>query len=325
MFQFVDLRVREVLFKIKDVADICAAPSVNGLIVVADNANIPAVLGKQFHQLVLGHIGILVFIHVDIPEFPLVIFQHRGMIDKKLKGTNKQVVKIQRVGSAKLFLIPNKNVMDPLASVIPLGSPEPFIGCHHLVLGVRYGIFDILHGKCLFVDIQRFYGFLDHSFSIVVIIDRKTALISKLFNVTPKDADADGMKGPHPHIVGALSYKAGYPLLHLPGSLVGKGQRHDVVRSHAMLHQVGDAICESPGFSASCTGQDQHRAFKRFRCFSLHWIQIIQCHRTPQQFSHLPPDKKAACISAPLLLSLLYSVVILFSRKKLHFHYQNIH
>ena len=92
--------VGKVLFKIQDIADIRAAPAIDGLIVVAHHAQVAAFTGNQAHQLILGVVGILIFIHMHILKAALIVFQHRRMLHKQLQGFDQQIVKIQRVGGA---------------------------------------------------------------------------------------------------------------------------------------------------------------------------------------------------------------------------------
>ncbi len=54
---------RKIPFEIQDVADVRAAPAIDGLILVADHRDVMAVSGQQAHQIVLAAIGVLVFVH----------------------------------------------------------------------------------------------------------------------------------------------------------------------------------------------------------------------------------------------------------------------
>ena len=63
-------------FKIQYITDIGAPKLVNGLVVVAYHAQIPVPGRQQTDEFKLRRIGILVFIHHNIPEAVLVAFQH---------------------------------------------------------------------------------------------------------------------------------------------------------------------------------------------------------------------------------------------------------
>src|SRR5262249_15611477 len=75
LFQTDDLRAGEVVLEAKDVRDLSAAPAVNRLIVVADAADVLALLGEQPEPEILGLVGILIFVDQDIPEALLVEFE----------------------------------------------------------------------------------------------------------------------------------------------------------------------------------------------------------------------------------------------------------
>src|SRR3712207_3081837 len=52
-----------------------------------------------------------------------------------------------------------------------------------------------------------------------------------------------------------------YPLLHLPGGLVGEGDRQDLAGLHAAgAEQVGDPVGQHPGLARAGTGDDEQRA-----------------------------------------------------------------
>ena len=95
----------EILLKFENIADIRAAPAVNGLIVVAHDADVLLLAGQQTHQLVLRKVGVLIFVYQYIVELAPVIFQHRRMRREQLHGFHDEVVEIERiVGAQRLFI-----------------------------------------------------------------------------------------------------------------------------------------------------------------------------------------------------------------------------
>ena len=94
LLQLDDHSVRIVLLKIENVADIRAAPAVDALVVIADNADIAAVLRKQLDQRILGEVGVLILVHVDVAELVAVALQNGRMIRKQLQRFHQQIVKI---------------------------------------------------------------------------------------------------------------------------------------------------------------------------------------------------------------------------------------
>ncbi len=55
----------KIFFELEDVANVGAAPGVDGLVFIADDADV-AVLAEQLHELVLGAVGVLVLVDEDV-------------------------------------------------------------------------------------------------------------------------------------------------------------------------------------------------------------------------------------------------------------------
>ena len=64
----------EVLFELEDVSDVRAAPAVDGLVLVADDADVRAFAGEQLHQLILRAVGVLVLVDQEIFVTAVVSF-----------------------------------------------------------------------------------------------------------------------------------------------------------------------------------------------------------------------------------------------------------
>ena len=127
LFQLNNLGVRIILFKIQNVADICASPAIDGLIVIANNTEVSAFCRNQPYKHVLCIIGILVLVHVDIADSSLVCFQHGGTGCKQFQRLHQQIVKVQSVGFAHLRLISPINVIKPLRLKTPVALRKPFL------------------------------------------------------------------------------------------------------------------------------------------------------------------------------------------------------
>ena len=95
LFEQDDLGVGEVIAEALDVAEIGAAPAVDGLIFVAHDKNIAMPARQQLHQFILGRVGVLKFIHQDVFEALLVVLADVGMIAQHEDGLHQQVVEIK--------------------------------------------------------------------------------------------------------------------------------------------------------------------------------------------------------------------------------------
>ena len=76
----------EILFEFQDVADIRAPPAVDALIVVAHHAQVPMLLRQQAHNVVLGHVGVLILVHQNIAEPIAILLQDVRPLLEKLNG-----------------------------------------------------------------------------------------------------------------------------------------------------------------------------------------------------------------------------------------------
>ena len=71
-----DLRARKILLEAQDVGHLGAAPGIDRLVVVADAADVLALLGEQAEPEILGLVGVLIFVDEDIFEALLIVFEH---------------------------------------------------------------------------------------------------------------------------------------------------------------------------------------------------------------------------------------------------------
>src|SRR5437868_8536144 len=67
--------VGEILVEVEDVSYVGAAPTVDRLIVVADNADISMLAAEQLDQLVLRTVGVLVLVHQYVFETPTIALE----------------------------------------------------------------------------------------------------------------------------------------------------------------------------------------------------------------------------------------------------------
>ena len=282
LLQLDHLGIRIILFKFQDIADIGPAPAINGLIVVADHAQIMGFSRQQPYKLILRQVGVLVLVHMDVAKPPLIILEHRRMVDQQLERLEQQVVKVERVRVLQGLLIAHKNIVDLLTLIILFGLPEPLVRGQDFIFRVRNLRADFLGRKGFFIDVQPLDPVLQNAQLIVVVIDRKGTLITKLFNIPSQNTHADRVECTQPHILGDLpADKALNAIPHLTGRFVGKGKRKDLPGRHLMLKQIRDPVSQRPRFAAPGSGQDQHRALQRRRRFPLHGIQSIQIHPQP--------------------------------------------
>ena len=138
LLQFDYRSFRVIFFKIKDVADIGAAPAVNALVRIADHAEVAVLCRQHPGQCVLRVVGVLIFIDQDIAKPLLVFFPHRRELFQQTHRHIHQIIKIHRIVRQQLLLVQTVHGSHPLLVVIVGLCGKP-LWCEQLILGVGNG------------------------------------------------------------------------------------------------------------------------------------------------------------------------------------------
>ena len=92
-----DRRFGEVVLEVEDVAEVGAAPLVDRLVRIADDAQVAMDLGEAADQQVLRPVGVLVLVDHHEPELPGVLRADLLGLLEQLDRLQQQVVEIERV------------------------------------------------------------------------------------------------------------------------------------------------------------------------------------------------------------------------------------
>ena len=87
----------KILLEAQDVFDICAAPSVDRLVVIADAAQVAVGLGKQPEKKILDDVGVLVLVDQDVSETPPERAENIAMFAQHLQRLEQEIAKINGV------------------------------------------------------------------------------------------------------------------------------------------------------------------------------------------------------------------------------------
>ena len=82
------------MFKIQDVLNVRTAEFINGLVIVANHAQVTVLGCQQMDQFELYCIRILILVYHNITETLLIIFQYIFLRLEKLHRLKQQIVKI---------------------------------------------------------------------------------------------------------------------------------------------------------------------------------------------------------------------------------------
>ena len=88
------------MLEVEDVAQVGAAPAVDRLVGIADDAEVAVDLGQPLDQQVLRPVGVLVLVDEDVPELARVVLARPLAGLDQLDGLEQQVVEVERAGVA---------------------------------------------------------------------------------------------------------------------------------------------------------------------------------------------------------------------------------
>ena len=80
MLQTNGLHVRKILHETLDIFHAGTTPAVDGLVIIPDDHHLAAVTGEHADPGVLNAVGILKFIHQNMAEALLIVFQQMGFM-----------------------------------------------------------------------------------------------------------------------------------------------------------------------------------------------------------------------------------------------------
>ena len=104
--------------ELQDVADVRAAPAVDRLVRVADDADVAVRLAQQLDDLVLRVVGVLELVDEDVREPRLVGGAHIVVGLQQVGRDHQQVVEVHGVGRVQPVLVLRVDVGDALAERI---------------------------------------------------------------------------------------------------------------------------------------------------------------------------------------------------------------
>ena len=256
--------LRPVALEVEDVAQVRAAPRVDRLVVVADDAQVAVACRQRPHPQVLGAVRVLVFVDVQVAPLLLVLGEDVGRLLEQPDGLEQEVVEVERVRLAQPLLVARREPGDgPLAVVGGVLGEEGRV--EHLVLGPadraehraraelageRHVLLaeDLLHQRLL----------------VVRVVDDEPPADADGLAVGAEHARGERMERAGHHVPPALADQADDPFAQLRRGPVGEGHREDPPRGDVLdADQVGDAVGQDAGLARSRTGEDQQRTLRR--------------------------------------------------------------
>ncbi len=269
--------VRIVALKRQDVADVRPAEGVDALRIIAHHADVFMPRREELSQLVLGVVGILVLIDVEVPPAPLVFFEDVRMRLEQLDGFDEEVIEVQGVGPAQRL------------HVRPIQLRRSLLGCarrHALVVFRRHQLVlragdERPHGahlKLLRVDVHPLHQVAQQAIRVIGVVNAEVRCVADVLTLAPQQARKGRVEGAHPHTPGASAADdLLHPLLHLAGRLVGERQRHHIARlGFGPGNKIRNAVGECARLARPRPGNNHDRAVGRLHRGLLRFIQPLE-------------------------------------------------
>src|SRR5579863_4154733 len=256
-----DARAGIVLLESQDVLDGRATPAVDRLVLVADHAEVLVRARQQAYQLVLDAIGVLILIDQDVAKALVVLPANIVRRIEESRRLEKQIVEVERVRLPQFALVEIEDA-GKLGSLGVARVPVHVLGNDAAVLRIADAAERAAWRFDLLFEAELFDGGPDRAELLVLRIDGELPGIPEPVDGTAQHADAEGMKGRDERRARtthtAACEQGRDALLHLVGSLVGKGHRQDALGWDLLrLDQVSDAIGDDARLAAARSRENQ--------------------------------------------------------------------
>ena len=146
------------------------------------------------HERILGVVGVLVFVHQNMPEFTAIIVCDFGELLEQKHGFANEVVKVEGVRGAKALGVDGVNLRDSLFPRVIRGRRTVFFGAHQLVFEGRNPVPHGLGGKLFGVKVQLFDNEREQALRIRRIVDREGGFEPERLGFSAQHAHAETME-----------------------------------------------------------------------------------------------------------------------------------
>ena len=284
LFQPDHLRAGKVRFEAQDVGDFGAAPAVDRLIIIAHAGQIARRAHQRLQPLILGAVGVLIFIHHHIFETTLIICLHIGVLAEDGQHVQQQIAEIAGVQRLQALLIARIHGRAAALSAIGIGKT---LSARHigrqlpLVLPAIDQAGELLGRPALVVDPGFGHHLLQQAQLIIGVEDGELRVQTHQFGMAAQHLRRKRMKRAQPRQAFRHRPQQHFGAVpHLARRLVGEGDgQHFRWPGQAIEQYVRQAGGERFRLAGAGTGQDQHRAFGRRHRLTLRRIQPGQPRR----------------------------------------------
>ena len=257
--------------------------------------------GEEPTDLVLGVVGILVFVDEDIAETPLVSLEDVRMMLQQQVRIEKQVVEVEGVRGAKPFLQALVHARRHLAHGVDCAVGEHFCDLQ-LVLRLRYAVAQSVYREPLGIDVELGHDILHQALGICLVVYREIFREAEHLGILAQDANAHAVERGNPHAAGPRPHERAQAFAHLVGSLVRERDGKNLPRSGVGGFQdVGNAVREHARLTRTCTRKHEQGSFRTFYGFALRTVEGFEVDGHTILLSSASLIKKRAASKCPIL------------------------
>ena len=257
-----------------------AAPAVDGLVVVADGADVAAAARQLHHQRQLNLVGVLVLVYHDVLEMLLIDLQQGRLREPQLARVAEQVVVVHHVHAAQPFLVTPVDGGD--ARRVGKIHRGHIVWCLHIGFGQADAREPRVGVDALAVKLELGGDFAQQPLLVTLGGQREISAEADSVRIAAEDGAAEGVEGGDcGKSVTPCPIQKGDAFLHLVRRFVREGHRHDSFWGDAMPEHVSYALDNDPGLACACACEQEKRPLNLIHCLLLLWIEGECCHFNP--------------------------------------------
>ena len=189
LLKFDNKRVRIDTFEIQDISYVCPSESVDRLVIITYNTEIPVSVRQKSYKFELGSVRVLIFIDHNISESFLIRSQHFTICFKQFNGLYKKIIEIHSIILLQFILILKVCPCYSLFFVVTSCSCRIPFRSYQFIFSGRYRVEYRLFLELLSIYIKFLADLLHKRLLIIRIIYHKMIIISDSVCVPAKNSD----------------------------------------------------------------------------------------------------------------------------------------
>ena len=243
---------------------------IDALVIVADGKHTGLGRAELLEPLILQGVGVLKLINQHMGKPLSIVIPQGGVAREQLHTAQEQLPKIHHTLALTLLVIGlidrHKLLVVAIAVINGRGTQALLLGAVDKRLHLTRRVFFIVHTHGLHEP-------LDRCQLVLRVQNLKSRGQGRLAMVGPQQAVTETMKSADPHTLEVDRQHGAQPGQHLPGRLVGKGDRQQAIGADLTGgNQPGNAGGQDPGLAAAGPRQNQGGLFGKGDSGLLRWV-----------------------------------------------------